>query len=233
MVKYSLRRVWLSLFLSPIWFTITIVLFNWGNWSKDLFNKPFPNHLKEQGPTIFLCGLLITSLFFIWNARQDNFNILKTGWRSPSNLLLEIGGGVAMGLTMAILYFAFVAPYQIILQNKFGDYVETGETAMFLVQQPIIFFIANVLVAPFIEESLFRNYALKKLAPRFNLLPRILLTSLGFGLLHCMGGFWYMLMTGILVGIPFAYVVEKRQNIIWTFAAHTTLNLLEVSYFAY
>jgi membrane protease YdiL (CAAX protease family) len=172
-------------------------------------------------------------LFFLWSAYKDNFNLWRNGWRPVNNVFIEVGGGVAMGLVMAILYFAFVAPYQTILQTQFGDYVETGETAVKLVQQPIVFFIVNVAIAPILGESLFRNYAIKQLSPQFSMPVRIIITSAAFGLLHCLAGFWFMLMTGILVGIPFAYVAEKRKNIIWTFAAHTTLNILEVIYFAY
>ena len=197
-----------------------------------MFKARLPHHLQDFGPSVFLIGLCLIALFLLWSARKEQFNVFRTGWQTDKNVFLEIGGGFAMGCFMAIIYFAFVAPHQITLQNYFGDYVETGATAEILVQQPIIFFITNVLMAPIIEESLFRNYAIRQLRPHFNLTSRILITSAAFGLLFCMAGFWFMLMTAVLVGIPFAFVAEKRNNIIWTFTAHTTLNILEFIYFA-
>ena len=228
-----MKRVWFNLFLSPLWFFLAIVIFKWQVGQDNFFNARLPHHLQSNGPTIFLIGIIFVTLFFLWSAHKDHFNIWRNGWEPRNNIFIEVGGGVAMGLVMAILYFAFVAPYQIVLQNQFGDYVETGETAVKLVQQPILFFIVNIFIAPFIGESIFRNYAIKQLTPQFSMTSRILITSAGFGLLHCLAGFWFMLMAGVLVGIPFAFAAEKRKNIIWTFAAHTTLNILEVIYFAF
>ena len=56
------------------------------------------------------------------------------------------------------------------------------------------------------------------------------MTVIMFGLLHWVGGLWYMLMTGILVGLPFALIAVKRKNILWVFIAHLTLNLIEFIY---
>jgi membrane protease YdiL (CAAX protease family) len=228
-----MKRVWFNLFLSPLWFFLAFVLVHWVGGQINTIQSRLPHHLGSFGPTIFLLGMVFISLFFLWSTHKDNFSIWKNGWTPINNVFIEIGGGVAMGLVMAILYFAFVATYQIVLQNQFGDYVETGETAVKLVQQPLVFFIVNVAIAPILGESLFRNYAIKQLTPHCSMATRILITSAGFGLLHCLAGFWFMLITGVLVGIPFAFVAEKRKNIIWTFAAHTTLNVLEVIYFAY
>lgn len=227
-----MKLVWFNLYLSPLWLLLASGLFQWAGGYSQMFKTRLPHHLQAHGPSVFLIGLCFISLFLLWSARKEKFNLFRTGWQTQNNALLEIGGGVAMGCAMAILYFAFVAPHQITLQNYFGDYVESGATAEILVQQPITYFIVNVLMAPIINESLFRNYAVRQLRPHFNLTTRILLTSAGFGLLHCMAGVWFMLMTAVLVGIPFAFVAEKRNNIIWTFAAHTTLNILEFIYFA-
>lgn len=227
-----MKLVWVNLFLSPLWFLLASGLFQWAGGITHMFDTRLPHHLQAQGPAVFLIGLCFVGLFFFWSAHKEHFKLFSTGWHTNNNIVLEIAGGVAMGLVMAILYFAFVAPHQITLQNYFGDYVESGATAGILVKQPITYFIQNVFVAPFLSESLFRNYAIRQLRPHFNLTSRILITSAAFGLLFCMAGFWFMLMTAVLVGIPFAYVAEKRNSIIWTFAAHTTLNILEFTYFA-
>lgn len=227
-----MKRVWLNLLLTPVWFIIAIAILH----ATGSYNEPLTihlhHHLQNQGPTILLLGLLMTGAFLFWSAKKDGFNLFRTGWRIQNNIFLEIGGGVAMGIIMAILYFAFVAPIQEPLQNQFGDFVDPGKTAGILVQQPIIYFIVNVILAPFIEESLFRNYALRQLSYTYNRPTRILISSLAFGLFQISGGFWFLIMNALLVGLPFALVADYRKSIIWTFAAHTTLNILEFIYFA-
>jgi membrane protease YdiL (CAAX protease family) len=108
--------------------------------------------------------------------------------------------------------------------------VPAGETMTVLGKQTIPFFIANVLFAPFVEESLYRNYTLTRFLEKYSSTKSIIVTVTMFGLLHWVGGLWYMLMTGLLVGLPFAIIATKRKNIVWVFVAHLTLNLFEFIY---
>jgi len=48
-----------------------------------------------------------------------------------------------------------------------------------------------------------------------------------FGLLHWAGGFWYILLTGLVAGGLFAGLYTARKNMIAPFAAHLVLNLVE------
>jgi membrane protease YdiL (CAAX protease family) len=89
------------------------------------------------------------------------------------------------------------------------------------------FAIADVLLAPFVEENIYRGYGLLKLLPRLGATGAILLSSLFFGLLHWSGGFWYMVITTVIVGIPFAVLRQRRGNILVPFGAHFALNLVE------
>lgn len=225
-----MKLVWYNLILTPVWFLLSMIGVSYVLSHYDTITK-LPECLQETGPLVMFFGLIATFLFLLWSSRKEKFDIFKEGWYVRENLLLEITGGVAVGLIMAILYFAFFAHLQIDLQNRFGDYVTTGETASILIKNPIFFGIVNILMAPFIEETLFRSYVLKSLSPQFKPNVRMFISATGFGLLHLLGGFWYVLMTGYLVGLPLAYFAEKRKNIVWTFAAHTTLNILEVIYF--
>jgi membrane protease YdiL (CAAX protease family) len=100
----------------------------------------------------------------------------------------------------------------------------------FLGKQSVLFFIANVIFAPFVEESLYRNYTLTRFSEKYSSTKSIIFTVTMFGLLHWVGGLWYIIMTGLLVGVPFAIIATKRKNIIWVFVAHFTLNLFEFIY---
>jgi membrane protease YdiL (CAAX protease family) len=139
-------------------------------------------------------------------------------------------GGVLTGAIIAILYIYLFSPLQTYLQINIGDYVPAGETMTSLGKQTIPFFIANVLLAPFVEESLYRNYSLTRFLENYSQIKSIIMTVIMFGLLHWVGGLWYMLMTGIIVGLPFALIAVKRKNILWVFIAHLTLNFIEFIY---
>jgi membrane protease YdiL (CAAX protease family) len=121
-------------------------------------------------------------------------------------------------------------PLQTLLQNNIGDFVPAGETLKALGTQNLIFFIANVVLAPFVEESIYRNYVLTRFLEKYSKRKSIILSALFFGLLHWTGGVWYMLMTALFVGVPFALIVVQKKNILWVYTAHLTLNFLEFNY---
>jgi membrane protease YdiL (CAAX protease family) len=165
------------------------------------------------------------------SAQKDNFNILKIGWTiDKTKLPTDVLGGIITGSILAILYFYIFSPLQSYLQLTFGDYVPAGETMTVLGKQTIQFFVANIIFAPFVEESLYRNYTLTKFLEKYSLPKSIMINVTMFGLLHWVGGLWYILMTGLLVGLPFAFIAIKRKNIVWVFVAHLTLNLFEFIY---
>ena len=85
----------------------------------------------------------------------------------------------------------------------------------------------NVLFAPFVEEGIYRGYGLTRLFEKFSKPIAIILSCFFFGILHWTGGFWYILLTGIVAGGLLAWLRVWRKNIIAPFAAHLALNLVE------
>jgi membrane protease YdiL (CAAX protease family) len=112
-------------------------------------------------------------------------------------------------------------------QSTLGDYFPAGSLFPALGATIIPFAIADVLLAPFVEENIYRGYGMTKLLSRFGGTGAILLSSLFFGLLHWSGGFWYILTTGIIVGVPFAILRLRRGNLLVPFGAHLALNFVE------
>jgi len=227
----SLKRPWINVILAPIWFLIIIVAISIYFGATGVSEKEIPLRISENTPTLILIvQVLILSTLLITN-RKEGFNIFKNGWATDKTKLpTDILGGVITGVVLAALYIYLLSPLQLYLQLNIGDYVPAGETMNVLGKQTIIFFIANVLFAPFVEESLYRNYSFSRFLEKYSQTKSIIISVIMFGLLHWLGGFWYILMTGIVVGLPFAIIVTKRKNIIWVFVAHLTLNLLEFIY---
>ena len=89
------------------------------------------------------------------------------------------------------------------------------------------FFLANVLLAPFVEESLYRGYPLQRLKERYSLALAVIISCTFFGLLHWAGGIWYILLTDFVAGGLFAGLRVWWRTLIAPFAAHLALNVLE------
>ena len=227
----TLKRPWTNLLLAPIWFLILIVAISIYFGGVGVNEKDIPDKITENTPLLILMVQVLLLVTLLINTRKDHFNIFKAGWTIDKiKIRIDIFGGILTGAVIAVLYFYVFSPLQYYLQLTIGDYVPPGETMHALGQQTILFFIANVLFAPFVEESLYRNYALTKFLEKYSPNKSILLTAVLFGLLHWVGGIWYILMTGVIIGLPFAYIAIKRGNIVWVFIAHFTLNLLEFFY---
>lgn len=227
---HSLKRPWINLVLAPIWFLIVIVCFSVYFIGSGIPEPELPTKITEYTPTVILV-VQLSILMTLWvTTRKEGFSLFKDGWGHHGHSATDIVWGIITGAIIAVLYFFMLSGVQTWLQIHIGDYVPAGETMNALGKQAIPFFMANVILAPFVEESLYRNYALTRFSEKYGTLKGIVFTSVMFGLLHWVGGFWYILMTIIFVGIPFAIIATKRGNIIWVFAAHLTLNVLEFIY---
>ena len=227
---HSLKRPWINLALAPLWFLVVIACFSAYFISSGIQETELPIKITEYTPTIILLVQLLLLLTLWVTSRKEGFNLFKDGWTRRDYSSGDIFLGIVTGAIIAGLYLFILSDLQAWMQVNIGDYVPAGETMTALGKQAIPFFIANVVLAPFVEESLYRNYALTRFSKRYGITSGILITSVMFGLLHWVGGFWYILMTIIFVGIPFAIIASKRGNMIWVFAAHLTLNLLEFIY---
>jgi len=227
----SLKRPWINLILAPIWFLFIIVAISIYFGGKGVGEADIPIKIAENTPTLILIVQVLLLVTLLLSAQKDNFNIVKIGWTiDKTKLPTDVLGGIITGAILATLYFYIFSPLQSYLQLTIGDYVPAGETMKVLGKQTIQFFIANIIFAPFVEESLYRNYTLTKFLEKYSVPKSIAITVTMFGLLHWVGGLWYILMTGLLVGLPFAFIAIKRKNIVWVFVAHLTLNLFEFIY---
>jgi len=228
---HTIKKTWTNLILAPLWFLILILAISIYFGGVGVNEKDIPNKITDNTPLIILMVQVLLLSALLLSARKDHFNIFKAGWTiDKKQIPIDVLGGILTGAVIAVLYFYILSPLQYYLQLNIGDYVPAGETMHALGQQTILFFIANVLFAPFVEESLYRNYALTKFLEQYSPAKSIAITTIMFGLLHWVGGLWYIVMTGLFVGLPFAITAQKRKNIVWVFAAHLTLNLLEFIY---
>ncbi|ALS01501.1 hypothetical protein ATZ33_09010 [Enterococcus silesiacus] len=229
----SLKRVWLNLILAPFWFLIAISGLSVYYSVKGLDTGEISLEIADQTSVILLIVQIILLLVLVITAKKEQFSLFASFKISSPKLNVEIIKGVIVGSLFAVLYLFILSPIQYELQKNVGDIIPPGEAMKVLGGQIIPFFIANVVLAPFVEESLYRNYALTKFEQRYSSMKSVLLSALAFGFLHWTGGIWYILMTGIIIGIPFGIIASRKKNILLIFVAHLTLNFIEFIYIAW
>lgn len=93
--------------------------------------------------------------------------------------------------------------------------------------EPLYTFIVSVIIAPFLEESIFR-LSIRKIISKCNWLF-IFISGLSFGLLHVIGNTavwtdWLFIVPYSIPGIIFAYTLVKSDNIFVPISLHTIHN---------
>ncbi len=103
------------------------------------------------------------------------------------------------------------APIQDLLKNRNTAYA---------------FMAMAVLVAPLVEETVFRGYLFPLMARWFGIMPGIVVTGVLFGLMHGyqLGWAWAPVATLIGVGIVFTFVRARSQTVVASFFMHLGYN---------
>lgn len=228
-----MKRVLLVLGLPPVVFLVVIVAASaYYAAATGADAAAIAERVAGSAPYLLLIVEAVLLAVLMIALRAEGTSLAELGWRPGTGQAMwrEVLVGAAPGLVLALLYVTWLSPLLAAVQRALGDYVPPGELLPSLSGAVLPFFIANVVLAPFVEESIYRGYGLARLRKRFALPVAIALSCVFFGLLHWAGGFWYVVLTGTLAGGLFAGLFVWRNNIIAPYAAHLTLNLVEFAY---
>ena len=220
-----IRPVIVTLALLPIAFLLATVLVSIAIGFTTTDAALVEAQTRAAVPQVLLTTQILLLALLAWRLRRERLTLAAIGWRRPSIQNLVIG--IALGGLIGIAYITAIAPVLGFLQANVGDYVPAGEMLEAYTSNLVLFFIANVLLAPAVEESLYRGYALPRLSSRWGAGVAVVVSAVFFGLLHWAGGGWYMLATGLIVGVPFAILSLRAKSVVPAFAAHLVLNLIE------
>ncbi len=219
-------KTWLLLLAGPVFFLVAIA-----GMSAFLSLRGMDAALVAQRVPLFMPQILLGVLlglgvlvFFV--VQLDLIWVIPKTTKTFGDLAI----GMLVGALIAFTYFHWLAPAVEILQRSVGDYVPPGSVLPAISGSIGVFFIVNVLLAPLVEETLYRGYAIPLLTTHLGAAWAVALTCLLFGLLHWPGGVWYMLLTGIVAGGAFSGLFVWRDGILAPFAAHLTLNVIEFIY---
>ena len=221
---------WFLLWFPPVLFFLVIVAFSifYGAQAQGDANLIAEKTAASTPYILVTVQVLLLAIQFAVFRRQG-LTLSQIGWRvgAKQEAWKEILLGAIIGAPLGVLWIYVIEPILSNLQSTVGDYVPAGSLFAALGASIIPFAIADVLLTPFVEENIYRGYGITKLMGRFGTTGTVIITSIFFGLLHWSGGFWYILTTGMIVGMPFAILRTKRGSIHAVFGAHLALNLVE------
>jgi membrane protease YdiL (CAAX protease family) len=145
------------------------------------------------------------------------------GWQAGEGqeVWKELAFGAIIGAPLGVLWIYVIEPILSTIQSTVGDYVPAGSLFPALGATILPFAIADVLLAPFVEENIYRGYGTTKLLPRFEQLRSF------------SGSSWTV--TGLAdFGISSSqhycgsFAIACDMEIFWfAFGAHLALNLVE------
>jgi uncharacterized protein len=94
----------------------------------------------------------------------------------------------------------------------------------------LLFMLSAVLVAPVVEETIFRGYLYPVAARSFGVAAGIVLTGTLFGLLHAgqLWGGWWQIALLVVVGIVFTIARAATRTVMASYILHASYNALPV-----
>jgi membrane protease YdiL (CAAX protease family) len=199
--------------------------------------KGFPSHPSEKefqqfilskpgfaiGSMVLWYALLFLFLYVTLTVIYGSSFWKTLGWKklSPLNskapakpwLYLVLGCSLSV-LVMIVTATAKApehAPIQDILKNRNMAFAFMGMA---------------VLIAPLVEETIFRGYLYPLFAKSFGIAPGIIITGILFGLMHGyqLGWAWALVLTLIGVGIVFTVVRARAETVVASFLMHLGYN---------
>ena len=218
-------KLWLLLAAGPfLFFAAFVGLSVWFS-ARGVAPAQIPDRITARLPHILTAVLGSVGLLL---ATQSA--VVAHAWRLPTDIRRLVTGtlaGLVVGAVLAMVYLQWLEPGLVRLQRRVGDYVPPGSVLPAVSGNLVWFFVANVLLAPLVEETLYRGVALPLMAAQTGTATAVVVSCLLFGLLHWAGGLWYMLLTGLVGGGIFTALYLWSGHLLAPVAAHLALNLVE------
>ncbi|MGB7307907.1 MAG: CPBP family intramembrane glutamic endopeptidase [Candidatus Acidiferrales bacterium] len=147
------------------------------------------------------------------------------GWRAiethagAAPYLALIFGGFALAAIVAVAEAAFPPKHPLPIQT--------------ITQSPhaaLLFMLTAVLVAPVVEETVFRGYLYPVAARSFGVGMGIVITGTLFGLMHArqLWGGWWQIGLLVIVGIVFTIARAATRTVVASYILHASYNALPV-----
>lgn len=224
------HRIWWILIAPPLLFLILTIL---ASLAVGFVVQGDPERV-ESGitgaiPYVLLLTQVLMALLLWRLMKSEGLTLADIGWhisegqKTGTELLIAIG----VSIPLVLINQFVLLPVTEWLQIHVGDYVPAGSAGETLGATLGITFLSAVVLAPFVEESLYRGFALRHLRDRLSPIAAFLIVMVFFALLHFAQGFWPMVYTMVAHAV-FAGLALWRGNLYAAWLTHLLFNGVEL-----
>ena len=227
---------WLDIFLLVLFSIAALLVMSVGFALIYGFTGHDPRALNPASPQMIyfavilqaiLDAMILAYMLGLMRWRYDRPPWRALGWEPlPEGKLGR--GSMVMGLIFGGILLSFVVAGA---SQLFPPKTELPvEQIMHDHRAAILFMLMAVLVAPVVEETLFRGFLYPVAARSFGVPAGIVITGTLFGLMHASqlsGGPWLVVLI-IFVGCVFTWIRAKTNTVLASFIVHTAYNGIQV-----
>jgi len=160
---------------------------------------------------------LVVVLFMAFLVRRTSSQSFAGGirWNWPANPWAYLMGGVCLSLSLVFVEHFLPIPKDLPMDRFFRTPLEAWGVAVF-----------GLFFAPLIEELFFRGFLYPVLARRLGMVASIVITALGFGLVHAsqLGHAWGPVLIIFLVGVALTTVRAVTKSVAAGWLMHFAYN---------
>jgi len=182
-----------------------------------------------------VADLVMAGVLVLWlRARHPGWPRI-IGWPPAGARLRELAVGAGFGILLEIIAVATGALVAVLLESLTGETVESPEQVSSDLQGwgVVILVLMAVIVAPVVEEFVFRGLLFRSIADRHGFWLGAIASAVPFGLTHVAVGaavdLWALRITLTVVGIVLAWIHRRRRNLMANIVAHATFNMIGVA----
>lgn len=185
----------------------------------------FEGDLRKVLPLFIAINHVIAFGVLLWLLKRRNEPISAIGW-NWSTISLSWKRELLVGLAGALALYLFkefaIDSIRAILAGTRPTFTTLFNFTTEGLYVPLLL-VATLLI--FVEESIYRGFAIPRLGKRFGLPMAVLVSTLFFALLHWGNG-PFALLSSFLLGLLMATIFLWRQNLVAVTVAHAGVNLL-------
>lgn len=226
-----LALVWTMLIIPPILLLLlttsvamTVAIKTQGD------SQAIKHAISSSLPYVLMVKNILLFLILLGFLRVAGLRLGDIGWKIPQGSalwLLQCLIGVAAGALLGFLDLYVIAPLSRTVALRLGvqHYLSSSNASMTQGSSLAVWLITLILLAPIVEESIYRGYAITQLRDKIGLAWAVVVPSLFFGLLHWGLGLDGMI-NAVLVGALLAGLFLWRRMLIAPAVAHAVVNLM-------
>jgi uncharacterized protein len=190
--------------------------------------RQIQNDASDKNLFLILNQALLSVVLLAYLAVQMRHSFRATFWRTIGWRPLQTGhtpraaaylGLIFSGFMLAILVTMSSAVFKAPKQTPIEQFFQDRRSALLLMSMA-------VLLAPVLEETIFRGYIYPVIARSFGVNAGIVVTGTLFGLLHAsqLWGGWVQIALLVLVGIVFTYARARTHTVVASYVLHVSYN---------